>query len=142
MNKMQRQVLEFHKGMGLEYADTPHLLASEASKRRIMLIDEEFLELIEARNKEDLVEMSDALCDLLYVVFGTAVEMGLDLEPLFDEVHKSNMTKVGGHKNNFGKWIKPDTYQPPKLAGLINKQRERVTTLLVPGDFMEEWEEE
>ena len=76
------------------------------------------------------------------MVYGTAVECGIDMDPISslvvtfcddcdtlsrllsrftDEIHRSNMTKVGGHKNHYGKWIKPDTYEPPNLEPLIEK---------------------
>jgi NTP pyrophosphatase (non-canonical NTP hydrolase) len=89
----------------------------EAKARRINLITEELIELIEAFYQDNYIEQIDALCDLLYVVFGSAVEMGVDLEPFFNDVHRSNMTKIGGHKRESdGKWIKPDDYAPAELA--------------------------
>lgn len=57
--------------------------------------------------------MVDALVDLLYVTYGTAVEMGVDLAPFFDEVHRANMHKVPGEGG--GKSRKPERWVPPDL---------------------------
>lgn len=115
MNKMQKQVRDFHIEMDLWYKELPWMLDTEAKKRRVTLIAEELAELKSALLMNDMVETVDAIADLLYVVFGTAVELGVDMEPFFDEVHRSNMTKADGHKRSDGKWIKPDTYEPANL---------------------------
>ena len=54
------------------------------------------------------------MADLLYVVYGTAVSYGIDMDPVFREVHRSNMSKVGGYKRDDGKWVKPATYSPAR----------------------------
>ena len=115
MNKMQKQVRDFHIEMDLWYKEFPWMLDTEAKKRRVALIAEELAELKSALLMNDMLETVDAIADLLYVVFGTAVELGVDIEPFFDEVHRSNMTKVGGHKREDGKLVKPDTYKPANL---------------------------
>lgn len=73
------------------------------------------------------------LADLLYVVYGTAVSCGIDLEPIFREVHRSNMSKVGGHRRADGKWVKPLTYSPAVIEPLLAaQQREPVQTESAP----------
>jgi len=62
------------------------------------------------------------LADLLYVVYGTAVSCGIDMEPVFREVHRSNMSKVGGHKRADGKWVRPATYSPARLEPILGAQ--------------------
>lgn len=62
---------------------------------------------------------ADALGDLLYVVFGAAVTFGIDMGPIFDEIHRSNMTKIGGPVRPDGKRLKPATYEPPNLKPLL-----------------------
>lgn len=122
MHDAQAKVSEFHREMGLETAmgKFPKWLSEKAKKRRLNLIVEELDELVDALNWDNKIEAIDALCDLLYVIYGTAVEMGVDLQPFFDEVHESNMTKIGGHKRESdGKWIKPDDYSPPDLKGIF-----------------------
>lgn len=116
MNKLQKQVRDFHIAMGLEWNDKPDMLTSKAAQRRIALMEEELGEFYNGFTNRNMLEMIDAIADLLYVVLGTAVELGVDIEPFFDEVHRSNMTKVGGHKRDDGKWIKPDDYSPANLS--------------------------
>ncbi|MCA9474890.1 MAG: hypothetical protein KC563_03635, partial [Nitrospira sp.] len=55
-------------------------------------------------------------------VYGTAVSLGIDMEPVFKEVHRSNMSKVGGYKREDGKWVKPPTYSPASLDEIIKNQ--------------------
>jgi len=89
---------------------------------RYKLIDEELTELHEAMVNEDIIEIADALTDLLYVVYGAGHTYGIDLNRCFAEVHRSNMSKfVDGKriKNAEGKVMKPDTYSPPDLSFLL-----------------------
>lgn len=96
MNIMQRQVRVFHQAMGQPVGSVARPLPAERIPVRVELIREEFIdELIPALEAGDVVESADAIVDILYVVFGLAVEMGIDVEPLFDEVHRSNMSKFG-----------------------------------------------
>ena len=67
--------------------------------------------------------VGDAVADLLYVTYGTAVSCGIDIEPIFREVHRSNMTKVGGTRRDDGKWIKPDDYSPAQIEPLLKQQQ-------------------
>lgn len=122
---MQSKVRDFHIAMGLEWNDTPDMLTDDAKLRRVNLIQEELYELVQALYIDDMIETIDAIGDLLYVVFGTAVELGVDIQPFFDEIHKSNMTKIGGHKRDDGKWIKPDTYEPANLKDVWSYKYER-----------------
>jgi predicted HAD superfamily Cof-like phosphohydrolase len=115
MNKMQKQVRDFHIRMGLEWNDTPDMLTTAAIERRINLITEEAWELEVALSNDDMIEAIDAIVDLLYVTFGTAVELGVDIEPFFEEIHNSNMTKDGGRIRADGKLIKPADYTPANL---------------------------
>jgi len=71
---------------------------------------------------KDLASMAKELADLLYVVYGTAVSLGIDMEPVFKEVHRSNMSKVGGYKREDGKWVKPATYSPASLDKILEAQ--------------------
>jgi len=120
----QDMVALFHRTFDILVNDKPTVADAATRDLRISLIREESKELEEALEKEDVVGIADALADLLYVVYGTAVSLGLDMEPIFAEVHRSNMTKVGGHKREDGKWIKPETYEPPDLAPIIEDMSE------------------
>ena len=86
------------------------------------LIQEEFDELKESMATGNLASVAKEMADLLYVVYGTAVSYGIDMEPVFQEVHRSNLSKVGGHKRDDGKWVKPDTYSPAELAPILASQ--------------------
>jgi len=62
------------------------------------------------------------MADLLYVIYGTAVSYGIDMDPVFREVHRSNMSKVGGYKREDGKWVKPATYSPARIELILAEQ--------------------
>lgn len=64
-------------------------------------------------------EVIDAMCDLIVVIHNTSNAMGLDLEPFFDEVHRSNMAKAGGPKRRDGKALKPKGWEPPQLKRML-----------------------
>src|SRR5512143_3696452 len=96
MSPEQRMVKEFHEKDGAPSAARPGVPPHKDRLRRARLVFTEAAEFIEAADKDDFVEMVDALADLLVVTYGTAVEMGVDLEPVFAEVHRSNMSKNGG----------------------------------------------
>lgn len=125
MDAAQQMVQWFHRTFGAVINQTPTLPDLATQALRIRLIREELAELSEAFMAADMVLVADALADLLYVVYGTAVSCGLDMAPIFAEVHRSNMSKVGGYRREDGKWIKPDTYSPADLAPLIWAQEDR-----------------
>lgn len=112
-------VEQFHRTFDLNVADRPTIGTDEIAWRRYQLIREELEEYLTAK---DVVGIADAIGDLLYVVLGTAVEHGIDIEPIFNEIHRSNMTKVGGHRNEYGKWVKPDNYEPADLTPIVTRQ--------------------
>jgi predicted HAD superfamily Cof-like phosphohydrolase len=82
------------------------------------LITEELSEYCKAVANQDIVAIADGLGDLMYVVIGTAIEHGLPFDKVFDLIHKSNMSKKGGHFDKSKKWIKPPTYKPVDLSWL------------------------
>ena len=90
---------------------------------RVDLIAEEFLELREAIVNEDIVEIADALTDLLYVVYGAGHAFGIDLDECFLEVHASNMSKLDDEGQPIyredGKVLKSDNYFKPNLASVL-----------------------
>ena len=128
MNDTQKMVQEFHEQFDIHISATP-LVPDEATQiLRNRLIQEEFDEFQKAMQGKDLPSMAKELADLLYVVYGTAVSLGIDMEPVFKEVHRSNMSKVGGYKREDGKWVKPPTYSPASLEAIINAQMESPKT--------------
>ena len=122
MYEAQQMVLKFHKEFDILIADTPTLPDEKTKSLRIRLIQEEFEELKEAFETQDLPNIAKELADLLYVVYGAAVSYGIDMEPVFLEVQRSNMSKVGGYKREDGKWVKPPTYSPAKIKPILEKQ--------------------
>lgn len=114
MRLAQAKVREFHDTFELNASDTPGNMTVDVAMRRYKLIQEELQEYAEAVGQQDIVKVADAVADLLYVVLGTAIEHGIDIDPIFDAVHAANMRKAGGRKNEFGKWIKPEGWAGPE----------------------------
>lgn len=90
---------------------------------RYNLIAEELEELDDALFDNDLVEVADALTDLLYVVYGAGHAFGIDLDACFAEVHRSNMSKLDAQgqvvRRDDGKVLKSDLYSPPDLKSIL-----------------------
>ncbi|SPP63852.1 MazG nucleotide pyrophosphohydrolase domain-containing protein [Nitrospira lenta] len=119
MTDEQSMVEEFHKKFDSLVQDTPTAASEETKRLRIRLIQEEFDELKESMAEGNLAAVAKEMADLLYVVYGTAVSYGIDMGPVFREVHRSNLSKVGGYKREDGKWVKPPTYSPADIAPLL-----------------------
>ena len=118
------RVKRFHKTFGLNISEKPkRFLSQNVYANRMRLILEELSEYSEAVARRDLPDIADALADLLYVVFGACVEHGLPMDKIFREVDESNMTKTGGHFDDAGKFIKPDSYKPVNLEWLNEKPK-------------------
>tara|TARA_Y100000992_G_scaffold297233_1_gene260532 strand:+ start:498 stop:869 length:372 start_codon:yes stop_codon:yes gene_type:complete len=109
----------FMKTFGQEIKKKPSLSSDKINKLRINLIEEEFKELKEALNKKDLKEVADALTDILYVTYGAGHAFGINLDNCFEEVQKSNMSKLGDDGkpvyNEQGKVMKGPKYFKPNL---------------------------
>ncbi len=124
MTEEQAMVEAFHRQFDILTQDRPAVPPAETKELRLRLIEEEFDELKGAMAQDDLTAVAKEMADLLYVVYGTAVSYGIDMQPVFAEVHRSNMSKVGGYKRADGKWIKPPTYSPAALQPILDSQRE------------------
>ena len=122
MTDEQRMVAEFHQAFDIAASSTPTVPDEPTRSLRVRLIQEEFDELTEALARGTITAVAKELADLLYVVYGTAVSCGIDMEPVFREVHRSNMSKVGGHKRADGKWVKPPHYSPAVLDPILTAQ--------------------
>jgi predicted HAD superfamily Cof-like phosphohydrolase len=125
----QNEVAEFHAALDIPIGDTPALRRVDL---RCALIAEECRETIEAAENGDLVGAIDGLCDVLYVVYGAALEWGVDLAPFWDEVQRSNMAKVGGPTRPDGKRLKPEGWQPPDIAGVLRAQVAKASPAPMP----------
>lgn len=130
MNAEQLAVKEFNTTFGAPVNETPTMLEEGEAGLRWLLIYEENNELMDAIAAGDLVGVADALGDLLYVVYGAGVAFGIDLEPIFNEIHRSNMTKLGPDGKVLyrqdGKILKPDTYEAPKLEPILEAQSAKI----------------
>lgn len=126
MTDEQAMVEAFHRKFEILVRPVPTDLAEETKHLRIRLIQEEFDELKEAMAAGNLAAVAKEMADLLYVTYGTAVSYGIDMEPVFREVHRSNLSKVGGYKRADGKWVKPTTYSPADIESIMAVQREQL----------------
>lgn len=119
----QADVRAFHKALVPDQvADRPTMPTERIRELRLALIEEEFGELWAALYRGDLVAVADALADLLYVTYGTAVACGIDIAPIWREVHRSNMAKRGGPISPTGKLLKPEGWTPPDVRGELERQ--------------------
>lgn len=126
MTDEQAMVQAFHSKFGILVQTAPADLNEETKQLRVRLIQEEFDELKEAMATGNLAAVAKEMADLLYVTYGTAVSYGIDMEPVFHEVHRSNLSKVGGYKRADGKWVKPPTYSPADVEPIVEAQREQL----------------
>ena len=118
----QDMVEAFHQTFDIVVNPVPTVVDERTRTLRTKLIQEEFDELKEALASDDLSSIAKEMADLLYVIYGTAVSYGIDMDPVFREVHRSNMSKVGGYKREDGKWVKPATYSPALVEPILAEQ--------------------
>ena len=113
----------FMRTFGQEVKNKPSLSTDKINQLRINLVNEEFQEFKEAIDKKDLKEVADALTDILYVVYGAGHAFGINLDKCFDEVQRSNMSKLGNDGkpiyNENGKVMKGPNYFKPDLSKFI-----------------------
>ena len=114
----------FMKTFGQEVKTEPSFSTDKINKLRIDLIKEELQELTEAMNNNDLLEVADALTDILYVTYGAGHAFGINLDKCFDEVQNSNMSKLDENGepiyNESGKVMKGPNYFKPDLSKFVN----------------------
>ena len=114
----------FMKTFGQEVKTMPSFSSDKINKLRIDLIKEELDELQEAMKNNDLLEVADALTDILYVTYGAGHAFGIDLDKCFDEVQNSNMSKLGENGkpiyNQSGKVMKGPNYFKPDLSKFVS----------------------
>jgi len=114
---------DFMEAFGQDILEEPQLPGLDIEDLRVELIEEELQELKEALKTRDIVEVADALTDLLYVIYGAGHSFGIDLNDCFDEVHRSNMSKLGEDGRPIyredGKVLKGPDYWPPDLESVL-----------------------
>ena len=117
------KVWQFMRSFGQETLSRPTLPDVDLAELRLDLIQEEVDELAQAIIDQDIVEIADALTDILYVTYGAGHAFGIDLDTCFTEVHRSNMSKLGIDGKPIyrqdGKVLKGRGYTPPQLAKII-----------------------
>ena len=117
------KVGKFMKTFGQEVKNKPSFSSDKINQLRISLKKEELDELKEAMDSKNLLEVADALTDLLYVTYGAGHAFGIDLDKCFEEVQNSNMSKLGEDGkpiyNEFGKVMKGPNYFKPNLIKYI-----------------------
>jgi predicted HAD superfamily Cof-like phosphohydrolase len=119
-----KKVGTFMRTFGQEVKTTPSLSTDKINRLRLDLIKEELDELNEAVNNKNLLEVADALTDILYVTYGAGHAFGIDLDKCFEEVQNSNMSKLDENGkpiyNDSGKVMKGPKYFKPDLSKFVN----------------------
>lgn len=119
---------DFMEAFGQEVLYMPIMPSSTLMALRLDLINEEVQELRDGMGKRSMLEMADALTDILYVVYGAGHAFGIDLDECFDEVHRSNMTKLGEDGRPLyrkdGKVMKGPNYEEPDLSQFLLQENE------------------
>jgi predicted HAD superfamily Cof-like phosphohydrolase len=128
MNKKIKAVQDFHEAFGLGVQHEPvAALPDEKLQLRFNLMAEENEEYLEAARNGDLVEVADALGDMLYILCGTILEHGMQhkIEEVFEEIQRSNMSKLGGDGQPIyredGKVMKGPNYFKPDIESILRK---------------------
>jgi predicted HAD superfamily Cof-like phosphohydrolase len=118
------KVKTFMETFGQEVKSKPSFNTDKINKLRFDLIKEELEEFKEALDAKDLLEVADALTDILYVTYGAGHAFGIDLDKCFEEVQNSNMSKLDENKkpifNESGKVMKGPNYFKPNLSKFIS----------------------
>src|ERR1017187_1263803 len=120
-------VAEFHRAFNLPMRQLPSTdIEDDLAKLRVALLEAEVGEFVIASEKGDLIGLADALADIAYVVYGTALTYGIDLDSVLREVHRSNMSKIAGDGKPLiredGKVLKSEQYFPPDIASVLGLQ--------------------
>ncbi|MDC3269438.1 nucleoside triphosphate pyrophosphohydrolase family protein [Flavobacteriaceae bacterium] len=125
-NKIE-SVKAFHEAFKIGYRDSPKAdLGSRVNTLRYKLMREENQEYLEAASANDLVEVADALGDMLYILCGTIIEHGLQhkIDEVFEEIQRSNMSKLGENQQPIyredGKVLKGPNYYKPNIKDILN----------------------
>jgi predicted HAD superfamily Cof-like phosphohydrolase len=120
-------VAEFHAVFNLPMRATPSIEIDDSlAKLRVALLEEECSEFVSATAARDLVAIADALADVVYVAYGTAITYGIDLDLVLSEVHRANMSKLDDSGNPIkradGKVLKSERYTPPNVQTMLQIQ--------------------
>ena len=129
-------VADFHSYFDLPVFERPVLPNVDRMTLRLSLIHEEVSELDVAAREQDITGIADGIADAIYVLIGMALEYGIPIEEVFNEVHRSNMTKVwqdgSVRRRSDGKILKPPTYSPADIEAVLHRA---VNSGLAPETF-------
>lgn len=116
------QLHDFHQKFGVPVLKSAMLPGDDRIELRHELIREESQELLDAIKTGNIIEIADGIADTIYVCLGTGLEFGLPMVPVWQEVHRTNMLKVGGTTRPDGKIMKPNGWQAPQIKAIIEGQ--------------------
>lgn len=124
MKHIMNDISEMMSGFEQELPLTTDFPDQKTRNLRIKLLMEEFHEYIDAEMDSDMVEISDALGDMIVIIIGTALSYGIPLDKIWNEIHKSNMAKIDEDtgkviRRDDGKVIKPESWTPPDIQGIL-----------------------
>lgn len=123
MTDPQALVTEFHRTFNHPIGDSPHWTDASTVDFRMRLIEEEWKELQDGVASGDLVNVAKEMADMIYVIYGTAITLGVDLNAVLAEVHRSNMTKLDKDGKPIfrddGKVLKSDLYELPDIEKIL-----------------------
>lgn len=128
VSKAAQMVGEFHSTYECEMRSLPEIREDDDAllELRYELLREEVEEFKDAADAKDLVEVGDALADILYVAYGAAISFGIDVDALLEEVHSSNMSKLDNGKvrrREDGKVLKGPQFREPNIADVLDRQK-------------------
>ena len=144
MKTPEQMVLEFHKKYGHLISACPHTsIPNNVKDLRKNLITEEYIELIDGLESDDMGEIADGIADLVYVLVGTAISYGISFDRIFAEVHNSNMTKTPskayeGQKYGTVNPKGPDFLRPQVMDILAYPTRQTILELRASQDRADE----
>lgn len=124
MTNMYQAVKEFQTAVGQNVGTRPEFPNEEERVLRRKLLKEEVEEYFDGEDKDDLENVAKELADIIYIVCGTAVSYGIPLDRVFDEVHRSNLSKLGEDgkplRREDGKILKGPNYSLPDIKSILN----------------------
>lgn len=123
-NHPYKALWDFHTAFNLKRSERPELPDADTRQLRFNLLKEEWEEYESGEKNNDIVEIADALADIIYIAYGTAVAYGIPMDQVFDEVHRSNMSKLGPNGKPIyredGKVLKPANWTPPNIKAVLD----------------------
>lgn len=123
-NDWHQDIVDYHdEVMKDKFSNFPHIPSTYYRNLRRNLIKEEVKETLDAIRDDNLVALADGIADSIVVLLGTAVTYGIDMRPIWDIIHKSNMAKKGGTLRSDGKMLKPEGWEPPNIRSEIARQQ-------------------